>query len=212
MFRSSVPASSCISPSTKYGTPRSSWPESRVFSIASSPCRRECLRISYSVQGKFTARMEKELQERGNVWVKLPFGDFVIDQTRDVVLLGGGTGITAFMAFLEDVTPEFQHDISLGYGARNRDLLLYRDVIEEKARVLPRFHRSYFVEKEAGASHDPAGEAMGRLSAEAVWKKVRNPGGALWYLSGPPVMLKALTRDLGTLGLATGLVRIDAWE
>jgi len=36
--------------------PSGFWPESRVFSIASSPSRRERLRISYSVKGRFTPR------------------------------------------------------------------------------------------------------------------------------------------------------------
>ena len=35
----------------------------------------------------------------------MPYGDFVIDGAADVVLFAGGTGITAFTAFLEDLTP-----------------------------------------------------------------------------------------------------------
>ena len=49
------------------------WPESRVFSIASSSRNREKLCSSYSVQGKFTARMEEELKTSKEVWLKLPF-------------------------------------------------------------------------------------------------------------------------------------------
>jgi hypothetical protein len=144
--------------------------------------------------------------------VKLPYGDFVIEDVRDVVLLAGGTGITAFMAFLEEVTPEFQHDIYLGYGARNRSLLLYKDVIEERARVLPRFHASYFVEHPTESPIDAAGEVAGRLSAESVWKNVGNQAAALWYISGPPVMLKSISQNLRALGVAPDSIRIDAWE
>lgn len=74
------------------------WPESRVFSIASSPTQRYYLRISYSVKGSFTTRMENDLHEGMLVWVKLPYGDFVIRDNGDVVLLAGGTGITAFIS------------------------------------------------------------------------------------------------------------------
>jgi NAD(P)H-flavin reductase len=56
--------------------PSGFWPESRVFSIASSPGQRERLRISYSVRGRFTARMEKEMRQGRWVWVKLPYGEF----------------------------------------------------------------------------------------------------------------------------------------
>ena len=55
------------------------WPESRVFSIASSPAHRDRLAITYAVKGAFTTRMERELAPGGRVWVKLPYGEFVVD-------------------------------------------------------------------------------------------------------------------------------------
>jgi len=76
------------------------WPESRVFSIASSPRDRDRLVITYAVKGAFTARMERELAPGVNVWVKLPYGEFVVDPSRDAVLFAGGPGVTAFTAFL----------------------------------------------------------------------------------------------------------------
>src|SRR5215203_4942761 len=66
--------------------PTGFWPESRVFSIASAPAGRDLVRITYAVHGRFTARMEAELREGRQVWIKLPYGDFVIDSQSDVVL------------------------------------------------------------------------------------------------------------------------------
>ena len=77
------------------------WPESRVFSIASSPLERDRLSITYAVKGAFTSRMERELAPGRTAWVKLPYGDFVVDPGSDAVLFAGGTGITAFTAFLQ---------------------------------------------------------------------------------------------------------------
>lgn len=42
--------------------PSGYWPESRVFSIASPTDQRERLSLTYSVRGRFTARMENELR------------------------------------------------------------------------------------------------------------------------------------------------------
>src|SRR6187431_754833 len=61
------------------------WPESRVFSIASSPADRDRLLITYAVKGAFTSRMERELRPGGEVWVKLPYGTFTVDAGRDAV-------------------------------------------------------------------------------------------------------------------------------
>ena len=55
------------------------WPESRVFSIASSPTERDRLSITYAVKGVFTMRMERELAPGRTVWVKLPYGEFTVD-------------------------------------------------------------------------------------------------------------------------------------
>src|SRR5688572_19443981 len=132
------------------------WPESRVFSIASPPTPRDLLRISYSVRGRFTARMEGELFEGREVWIKMPYGDFVIDGRGDVVLFAGGTGITAFTAFIEGLTPDTQQSVVLAYGARTSRLLIYRDVVERCAKNVPSMDASYFVEQANGADPEPA--------------------------------------------------------
>src|SRR5690349_497550 len=67
-------------------TPGDFWPESRVFSIASAPEDRDLLRITYAVKGKFTTRMESEIQVGRQVWVKLPYGEFTISSESDTCL------------------------------------------------------------------------------------------------------------------------------
>ena len=190
--------------------PSSFWPESRVFSIATPPTQRERLRITYSVQGRFTARMERELAEGQQVWVKLPYGDFVVEDTSDVILFAGGTGITAFSAFLDGLTPEFRHLVYLAYGARIRDLLIYRDMVEQRARVAPMLYAFYFIEREA--SELQPNETAGRLSVSALWPQIQSPSEATYYISGPPPMLKAIAQDLRGRGVRADAIRIDAWE
>jgi NAD(P)H-flavin reductase len=187
------------------------WPDSRVFSIASSPLKRDRLRISYSVRGRFTARMEKELHVNRCVWTKLPYGDFVIDQGRDVVLIAGGTGITAFTAFLDSLTSNFPNNVYLVYGSRQRQLLIYRTLLERLVRDVPRFHVFYFVEH--GGDEGPgADEYIGYLSVEPVWPKVLNPRVAMYYLSGPPAMLSAVSQDLLKRNISPESIHVDAWE
>ena len=196
--------------------PSEFWPESRVFSIASSPLQRDRLRISYSVRGRFTERMEKELFEGGQVWVKLPYGEFMVDNTSDVVLFAGGTGITAFTAFLDGLTPSSQHLVYLAYGARARSLLIYRDQVQQRAQTVPTLHVSYFIEQDPETrqamkkTDEP--ENIGRLSVAAMWPKIQRPREAAYYISGPPVMLQAISQDLRSLGIGAEAIKIDAWE
>ena len=113
------------------------WPESRVFSIASSPRERDRLAITYAVKGAFTTRMERELAPGRSVWVKLPYGEFVVDPATDAVLFAGGTGVTAFTAFLQSLQPERAPRVLLFYGARKPNLFVYGPLAEACARDVP---------------------------------------------------------------------------
>lgn len=192
------------------------WPDSRAFSIASSPSDRECLRISYSVRGKFTARMETELAEGRRVWVKLPYGDFVVDSEDDLVLLAGGTGITAFAAFLESLEPDDARHLCLAYGARRESLLIYRELVSRRVATLPSAQVAYFIEQSGPEFTSVTGERetveVGRLSVAAIWPRIRKPRQAAYYIAGPPAMLQAVSSELRERGVDAAVIKTDAWE
>src|SRR5258708_859488 len=194
--------------------PSGFWHESRVFSIASPPAQRDRVRITYAVHGGFTARMESELVEGKEIWVKMPYGDFVIESRADVVLFAGGTGITAFTAFLEDLAPANDHPVTLAYGARTSRLLIYRDVVERCARRVPSLDVAYFVEDPVhdGDTNDPGAVILGRVSVDAVWPRLRRPIDATYYISGPPPMLRGIGEDLRARNISPEAIHIDAWE
>lgn len=196
--------------------PSGFWPESRVFSIASSPAQRNDLRIAYSVKGRYTARMENELNPGRMVWVKLPYGDFVIQNACNVALLAGGTGITAFIAFINGLTNELQNNICLAYGARKPELLLYQDLIDAKAVTNKGFQASYFVEADDKNKSDltkvqPTEFLTGCLSLEAIWSQLKNPHETTYYIAGPPGMIQALTGNLLKKDISPEMIKVDAW-
>ena len=190
--------------------PTGFWPESRVFSIASPPAERDLVRITYAVHGRFTARMESELAEGKEIWIKMPYGDFVIESAPEVVLFAGGTGITAFTAFLEDLAPASGPPVTLAYGARTGRLLIYRDVVERCARRVPSLQVSYFVEQAGDGS--PSAARPGRVSVDAIWPGLRQPFASTYYISGPPPMLRGIGDDLRARNISPEAIHIDAWE
>jgi ferredoxin-NADP reductase len=177
------------------------WPESRVFSIASSPRERSSLTITYAVKGAFTTRMERELAPGGIVWVKLPYGDFEIDMATDAVLFAGGTGVTAFTAFLQSLTPDVATRVLLFYGARTSNLFVYGPLVEACANEVPSLTCNLVCE-----------ETQGRLEVAAAWPAIASLHDPNFYLSGPPPMLDALTRQLRGRDVSPERIKIDAWE
>jgi ferredoxin-NADP reductase len=190
--------------------PSGFWPESRVFSIASPPGQRDTVRITYAVHGRFTERMESDLVEGRETWIKMPYGDFVVDTRADVALFAGGTGITAFTAFLQDLAPAADRSVTLAYGARTTGLLIYRDVVERCAQRLPSLGVAYFAEHDAESDALPVNP--GRVSVAAVWPRLRRPLDTTYYISGPPPMLRAIGEDLRVRNVSPEVIHIDAWE
>jgi NAD(P)H-flavin reductase len=198
------------------------WPESRVFSIASSPRDRNRIRICYSVKGRYTTKMEQTLKVGGEAWIKLPYGEFVIDEAGDAILIAGGTGISAFTAFLEALTPQCSQTVMLVYGARTPRLLLFQEMILAQLAAVSKLNVVFFTETpdetfaQRMAALPRAPRCLtGRISLDAVFSlppSVPSPPSSVFYLSGPPVMLNTLSADLKSRGLPPEQIRTDAWE
>lgn len=182
------------------------WPESRVFSIASVPTNRQILSLTYAVKGQFTSRMEAELRPGREVWLKLPYGEFTIDTTSDVCLLAGGTGITAFTAFLAGLPADYDHHVQLFYGVRRPELLIYRSLAESAARRCPNLHNIFLAEQASVDCH------LGRIASDLIWETISNPLTCTYYLAGPPEMLRVLTQELNQCGVIAQRLVTDAWE
>ncbi len=193
------------------------WPDSRVFSIASSPEERSELRITVSAVGVFTRRM-MELENGTAVWLKLPYGEFSVQFTSaPVVLVAGGTGITPFASLLARPAA-VTAPLYVLYGARTPQLLLYRDLLERAAAANPHVMFSLFAEE-----GDVPGVTHGRLTPTAALAAARSlalracppvPDSAspIFYLAGPPSMLKSFQDALTAAGAPPVAVRVDAWE
>ena len=190
--------------------PTGFWPDSRVFSIASPPSRRDALEITYAVHGRFSARMERELVEGREVWVKMPYGEFVVDDRAEVALFAGGTGITAFTGFLGGLAGSVGCSVTLAYGARSASLLIYRELVEACARRSDRLRVRFFSEDAADSGQ--AAMTRGRVSVEHMLPQIREPQGTQYYISGPPAMLRAIGDDLSAKSIAREAIHLDAWE
>jgi ferredoxin-NADP reductase len=189
------------------------WPESRVFSIASAPFDSE-ITIAYAVKGKFTLRMKEELEVGRDVWIRLPYGHFVVSSTPDeeVVLVAGGTGITPFIPFLlNEINNPSGEKISLVYGVRRPELLIFGDVIADALANLNGFRPYAFCEERANTvSQFPM--KQGRLTMDAILQATADPTKAVFYLSGPVEMINTFKNGLKDTGIDDTKIHIDEWE
>lgn len=195
--------------------PGSHWPESRVYSIASSPLQREQLRLTISRQGAFTKRLFEQVHLGSEVWLKLPYGSFCLNSagTEPKVLIAGGSGITPFMSFLEwAVVHQPSAPIDLFYGAQREELLIYRSDIEScQSRGLTTLRTHYYVEHPSPGAPHTSDVRLGRLNAAEIWQTQPAPLQAQFHISGPKSMIDTFRQAFVSLGAPPQSVLSDDW-
>lgn len=190
--------------------PSEHWPDSRVFTIANGS-NQEQIRLTIADKGRFTHRILQELQPGSTVFMKAPYGEFIVrtEPEKDVVLIGGGTGVTPFVAFMEDALVKgMAGRVQLHYGARQPDLLVFRDLAERCAARFANFAVKYYAE--CGAAD---GILPGRIDLDAACRSLPQAAGAVYYLCGPQAMIDAFAARLkGEFGVAEANIKIDQWQ
>jgi len=174
------------------------WPESRVFSIASKPGS-DFIEIVYSVKGSFTKRMEHELSVGRQLWLKLPYGDFIVEkhiaEGQHAVFIAGGTGISPFIPYFHQAIERCcSNSVSIYYGIRDKEHFLYKSVLDDVSSLA----EVHIVE--------------GLFDIQAISREVANTGNSVCFVSGPPNMIHAFQNELGVQGFPSESIIIDAWE
>lgn len=174
------------------------WPESRVFSIASSPTS-DLIRIIFTVKGDFTKKMYDCLKPWDEVWLKLPYGD-LFQQGHDktnTIFIAGGTGITPFLSLFnhESFAEYSRPKIYLGF--RTKAYHIYDKEISESTN--PDLAVTSFYQDTDGVID------INRIFLE-------NGKEASYFISGSPAMIKNFKKILIKKGVPPQHVLTDDWE
>ena len=194
--------------------PGFNWPESRVFSIANSPTRRELLKMTFAIKGEFTRRLFNEVRQGSTIWVKLPYGSLQFPENYDgeLYFIAGGTGITPFLAHLEyAIDKEHNTPISLCYGIRTPENLIFDSILYECYNKLEHFNCRIFIENGVyvkGFEH----VQKGILSIQPIYEKLAEIPNPIFYLSGPPQMIHNFNQTLRHWGVPKTKIIVDNWE
>lgn len=183
------------------------WPRVwRQYSLAGKP-RADGL-LTFHVKavpgGWVSTALARRARPGDRIRLGPPAGTMTLDHhgSRDVLCLGGGTGMAPIKALVEDVAAHGGHrSVEVFYGAR-RD----RDLYDLKAmRDLEREHPWLTVH--TVLSDEPTGDLTGTLT-DIV--RTRGPwGDREAFLSGPPAMIRGCIMELAEGGLPTSRLHYD---
>ncbi len=193
------------------------WPESRVFSIASHSSDENVV-IVYSVKGKYTTKMRDELSIGKEVWLKFPYGDFTVQsslaENSDAILVAGGTGVSPYMPFIKKELQNFSNQkVKCIYGVRKPEHILFSDTFEAALTEMAHFSLDLFIEQSCDdICIKGARQFTGIISLDHILSSSKSLTNTVFFLSGPPMMIKTFKAGLIEKGISAERIKIDEWE
>jgi predicted ferric reductase len=179
--------------------PSNGWPESRCFSMQSSPSD-EFIKITFSVKGEYTIRMAQELKKDKIIDIKLPYGDLFQQEHPlvNVIFIAGGTGITPFLSFFTHNSFSEYINPRLFFGIKENKFNLYTTELDLAKQINPTFTIKILSENQ-----------YGYIDISSILKE--NGEYATYFISGPPSMVGAFKNFLLKYNISINSIKTDDW-
>jgi ferredoxin-NADP reductase len=182
----------------------------RGFSIASAPFE-DTLMIATRMRDTAFKRVLKTLPLGSEVKIEGPFGDLRLhnNAARPAVIVSGGIGITPFRSILmQAVNDKRPHRIVFFYANRRPEDAVFLEDMRALARESATFT---FVPTmtEMDKSHLPWDGERGRIDQQMLTKYLAGVTSAIYYVTGPPGMVKGLRTVLKATGVDSDDIRTE---
>lgn len=188
----------------------------RPFSVSSSPKETDegLLQITLrkNENGYVTPFVWDNWKEGTEVLFDGAFGDgwySPIRDTKHVVGIAGGSGITAFRSIAKDMaTSKRPEKFTILYGSRNQDDIIFFDELNEIAKASDGTVEVFNILSEPKEGW--TGET-GFISADIIKKLVPDWDKVSYYVSGPQPMYDFLAGEFKKMGIIEKFVRMEEY-
>jgi Na+-transporting NADH:ubiquinone oxidoreductase subunit F len=142
-----------------------------------------------------------------------PYGEFYAKDTdNEMVFIGGGTGMAPLRSHIFDQLKRIKTDrkISFWFGVRSKRDLFYHEDFQRLADEHPNFH--YVVALSEPKPDDDWDGPVGfihQVAYDQYLGQHEAPEDCEYYMCGPPLMVSAVQKMLGDLGVAEENIMFD---
>lgn len=182
----------------------------RSFSIASSP-REENLMVATRMRDTAFKRVLKTMEFGTAVEIAGPSGDLTLhdDYMRAAVFLAGGIGITPFRSMVCQAAAErLRHHIFLFYSNRRPEDASFLADLQGLERDNPNF-KLIATMTEMKKSVRPWNGETGLINPEMLGRYLKIAASPIYYVAGPPAMVKGLHEMLKKSGINDHDIRAE---
>jgi ferredoxin-NADP reductase/DMSO/TMAO reductase YedYZ heme-binding membrane subunit len=185
----------------------------RTYTIASSPARPDYCEVTVKREenGLASGHLHDTLREGDVLNVSAPAGRFTFDgsQSKSIVLIAAGVGITPLMSILRYLTDRnWQGDIHFLYCAKSPQDIIFRQELADLQRRFPNLHLHITLTRAEGADWNGH---KGRISAEILKKTVPDLTAHPVYICGPASMMEPTIQLLRELGVPPDQIKSEAF-
>jgi ferredoxin-NADP reductase len=169
------------------------------FSFSSSPTEKEHFEFTKKLSEHEYALALKSAKIGDWAKIDAPYGQFTFDgEYPKIVLLAGGIGITPFISIIKNATDKrLDAKITLFYGCRTENDIAFREELESMQNENKNLKVVCIVNQ---PSSQWTGET-GIINAEIIKKALPDYKENVFYICGPPPMVKAMETIIESLGL-----------
>ena len=182
---------------------------SRTLSIVSAPFEDE-LMVATRMRDSAFKRALDALPDGAKLKVTGPLGKFTLDDSeRPAVFIAGGIGITPFMSMLRQAARERSpRRLFLAYSNRRPEDAAFLEELQELERRNEQF-RLMATMTDMGRSARAWHGETGQIDAGKLQRLVGDLALPVFYVVGPPAMVEAMQRVLGSAGIAEDRIRTE---
>jgi ferredoxin-NADP reductase len=215
-FRFEKPASFAFTPGqaievTLLDPPESdSEGDSRVFSIASAP-HEDFIMVATRLRDTAFKRVLRNLPLGAEVKLEGPFGDLKLhnDNSRAAVILTGGIGITPFRSILLSAAKHKRPlRTFLFYANRRPEDAVFLGELQDLKKANQNHKLIACMSQMEHSNRSWDGET-GVINAQMLAKYLKGVISPIYYITGPPAMVKAMHAMLTDAGVDEDNIRIE---
>jgi ferredoxin-NADP reductase len=184
--------------------------DTRGFSIASAPYE-DFIMVATRLRDTAFKRVLRGIPSGADVKIEGPFGNLRLhnDKSRAAVVLTGGIGITPFRSILLHAAKEkLPHRIFLFYANRRPEDAPFLDELQELEKKNANYKLIACMTEMEKSQRSWSGE-RGLINRALLGKYLKELRSPVYYITGPPAMVKAMHTMLTDVEIDDDNIRIE---